>query len=145
MSDNIRQVDLTWQGGLRFRGGKPGGPVLEIDGDVVSGPGPMHTLLLAVGTCSGSDVALILAKMRVQLSKFEMAVKGVRRTEDPKRYVSIHLDYRLSGAGLDETRARRAIDLSIERYCSVIHSLNPDIPITYDVVIEPAGPGAAAS
>jgi putative redox protein len=41
------------------------------------------------------------------------------------------LNYRIAGAGLDETKARRAIDLSLEKYCSVVHSLAPDIAITY--------------
>jgi len=30
-------------------------------------------------------------------------------------------------------KARRAIDLSIEKYCSVLHSLKPDIAVSYDV------------
>jgi uncharacterized OsmC-like protein len=41
----------------------------------------------------------------------------------------------LAGKGLDETKARRAIDLSIEKYCSAINSLNPDIPVSYDLVL----------
>lgn len=144
MSDNVRKVSIAWQGGLRFSGGKPGGPVVATDGDVVTAPGPMHQLLLAVGTCSGSDVVLILEKMRVSLTRFDLEVEGVRRTEDPKRYTAIHLRYWLAGQGLDEVKARRAIDLSIERYCSVIHSLNPDIPFTYDLVLEAAPPAAPA-
>jgi len=144
MSDNIRNVTIGWQGGLRFSGGKPGGPQQLTDGDVVAGPGPMHQLLLAVGTCSGSDVVLILEKMRVGLTRLDIDVGGVRRLEDPKRYTAIHLKYRLAGNGLDEAKARRAIDLSIERYCSVIHSLNPDIPITYDLVLEAALPAEPA-
>jgi putative redox protein len=144
MSDNLRQVHIAWQGGMRFIGGKPGGPQVATDGDVVTAPGPMHQLLLAVGTCSGSDVVLILEKMRVTLTRFDLGVEGVRRPEDPKRYTAIHLRYRLAGAGLDEAKARRAIDLSIERYCSVIHSLNPDIPITYDLMLEAAPPADPA-
>lgn len=144
MSDNIRKVSVAWQGGLRFSGGVPGGLAVPTDGDVLTAPGPMHQLLLAVGTCSGSDVVLILEKMRVTLTTFSIEVEGVRRAEDPKRYTAIHLKYRLAGAGLDETKARRAIDLSIERYCSVIHSLNPDIPIRYDLVLEVAGPAESA-
>ena len=38
--------------------------------------------------------------------------------------------------GLDEAKARRAIDLSIEKYCSVIHSLKSDIPITYQLELD---------
>jgi uncharacterized OsmC-like protein len=41
----------------------------------------------------------------------------------------------VSGEGADEAKARRAIDLSIEKYCSVLASFAPDIPVTYDLVI----------
>ncbi len=145
MTDNIRRVTMAWQGGLRFSGGAPGGPAIAVDGDNTIAPGPMHTLLLAIGSCSGADVVLILEKMRVTLTDFRIDVEGVRRLDDPKRYTAVKLSYRLAGAGLDETKARRAIDLSIERYCSVIHSLNPDIPITYDFVIgQGSAPGTSS-
>lgn len=137
MADNIRRVTATWQGGLLFSGGAPGGPTIQVDGDLKTAPGPMHQLLLAIATCSGSDVVLILEKMRITLTAFTIDVEGTRRVDDPKRLVSARLVYRLAGAGLDEAKARRAIDLSIEKYCSVIHSLNPDIPISYEVTIEP--------
>jgi putative redox protein len=69
--------------------------------------------------------------MRVSFSGLRIQVAGVRREEEPRRYVSIHFDYRISGGEIDPTKARRAIDLSLEKYCSVIHSLAPDITITY--------------
>ena len=59
--------------------------------------------------------------------------RGVRREEEPRRYVSMHLTFRLRGAGLDEAKARRAIELSLEKYCSVVASLADDLPVTYDV------------
>lgn len=135
---------MAWQGGLRFSGGAPAGPAIAIDADTTTAPGPMHVLLLAIGSCSGADVVLILAKMRVALTDFSIEVEGVRRLDDPKRFTAVKLSYRLAGTGLDQAKARRAIDLSIERYCSVIHSLNPDIPITYDLEIG-AGPAAAGA
>ncbi|HEY3011596.1 MAG TPA: OsmC family protein [Gemmatimonadales bacterium] len=131
MEDETKRITITWQEGLRFSGGAPDGPMVTIDGDNAAGPGPMSTLLLAAAACSGSDVVLILEKMRVRLSELRIDVAGVRRKEEPRRYVSIHLDYRVVGEGLDQTKARRAIDLSLEKYCSVIHSLAPDIAITY--------------
>jgi putative redox protein len=126
-----KRVTLSWRQGLRFEGEEPGGPFTAIDGDNVAAPGPMSTLLLAAASCSGSDVVVILEKMRVQLRELRIEVAGVRRDQEPRRYVSIHFDYHLKGEGLDESKARRAIDLSLENYCSVIHSLAPDIGITY--------------
>jgi putative redox protein len=127
----MKQVVLTWQACLRFSGGEPSGPSIVIDGDNTAGPGPMLTLLLAAAACSGSDVVVILEKMRITLQELRIEAAGVRREGEPRRYQSIHLNYRMRGTGLDDTKARRAIDLSLEKYCSVIHSLAPDIALTY--------------
>lgn len=131
--DTLRNARLEWEGGLRFRGGGPKGPTLLIDADGQEAPGPMVTLLLASAACSGADIVGILAKMQVTLREFTTEVTGRRAPDHPKRYLTLHFAYRLRGDGLDEAKARRAIDLSHEKYCSVLHSLNADIAITYDI------------
>jgi putative redox protein len=133
MGQETKRAVLTWEEGLRFHGGDPAGPSITIDGDNAAGPGPMLSLLLAAAACSGSDVVVILEKMRIKLREFRIEAAGVRREENPRRYIAIHLTYRLSGSGLDEAKARRAIDLSLEKYCSVVHSLAADIGITYEL------------
>jgi putative redox protein len=131
VAEETKRITLDWQEGLRFRGGEPNGPSILIDGDNVEGPGPMLTLLLAAAACTGSDVVVVLNKMRVAFSALRIEVSGVRRETEPRRYVSLHLDYRITGSGVDPAKVRRAIDLSLEKYCSVIHSLAPDMAITY--------------
>jgi putative redox protein len=131
VAGETKQVVLSWQDGLRFLGGEPAGPSVTIDGDNAAGPGPMLTLLLAAASCTGADVVIILQKMRIQLQELRIEAEGVRRVEEPRRYVSIHLTYRMSGTGLDEAKARRAIDLSLQKYCSVVHSLAADLAVTY--------------
>jgi putative redox protein len=131
VAEETKRITLDWQEGLRFRGGEPNGPSILIDGDNVEGPGPMLTLLLAAAACTGSDVVVVLNKMRVAFSALRIEVSGVRRETEPRRYVSLHLDYRVTGSGVDPAKVRRAIDLSLEKYCSVIHSLAPDMAITY--------------
>jgi putative redox protein len=135
VAGETKSVTLTWQGQLRFTGGPPQGPQTTVDGDNAAAPGPMLTLLLAAASCTGSDVVSILQKMRVQLREFQINVAGVRRDADPRRYLSIHFDYHVRGEGLDELKLRRAVDLSLEKYCSVIHSLAPDIAVTYAVFL----------
>jgi putative redox protein len=131
MALETKKATLTWQEGLRFSGESPDVPSVIIDGDNIAGPGPMLTLLLAAAACSGSDVVVILQKMRVQLRELRIEAAGTRREEEPRRYIALHLDYRVAGEGLDQAKARRAIDLSLEKYCSVVHSLAPDLAITY--------------
>jgi putative redox protein len=134
MSGETKRVSLQWTRDLVFRG-EAGGHQTVIDGDNTTAPGPMLTLLLAAASCTASDVVLILGKMRVPPREFRVDVSGTRREEEPRRYTAIHLDYRIVGAGIDEPRARRAIDLSLEKYCSVVNSLAPDIRITYALAL----------
>lgn len=133
-----RAVRLTWSGtGMRFAGAgtDPVSPPIVVDGDGESGPGPMQTLLIAAAGCTGSDVVLILNKMRVTLRRFALDVTGTRRDEEPRRYLAIHFRFALDGAGLDRAKAERAVQLSLEKYCSVVASLAPDIAITHEIVL----------
>ncbi|HEY7634105.1 MAG TPA: OsmC family protein [Gemmatimonadales bacterium] len=131
MPIETKRVSVSWEGGLRFRGGEPGNVAILIDGDNSEAPGPMLTLLLAAASCTGSDVVVILEKMRVKLQDLRIDITGVRREAEPRRYTALHLDYQLKGEGLDESKARRAIELSVQKYCSVLSSLAPDIKITH--------------
>ena len=135
MTAETKRIALAWKDALVFEGGAPGGPQVVIDGDNAAGPGPMLNLLLSAAACSGSDVVIILQKMRVAIRSFRIEASGVRREQEPRRYTAIHLDYHIDGDGLDEARARRAIDLSIEKYCSVLASLAPDIAVTYGLTL----------
>ena len=131
--DSLRAATVKWEGGVRFRGGPAGGPTSLIDADGQEAPGPMVTLLLAAAACSGADIVGILQKMQVTLHELTTEVSGRRAPEHPKRYLTLHFAYRIRGEGLNEAKARRAVDLSHQKYCSVLHSLNSDIPITYDL------------
>lgn len=135
MSAEIKHIALDWERGMIFRGGAPGGPSVMIDGDNVQAPGPMLTLLLAAASCTGSDVVMILEKMRVELRQLRIEVHGTRREEAPRRYTAIRFEFRLAGGGLDEAKARRAIDLSLEKYCSVVATLAPDTAFSYGLTL----------
>ncbi|HEX3927618.1 MAG TPA: OsmC family protein [Gemmatimonadales bacterium] len=134
---HVRHSTLEWQGDFRFLAGGPSGPQVLIDGNSVEGPSPVVTLLLAAGACSGSDVVDILRKGKMEPSRFTLEVSGRRREDYPKRYTEIRMVFRVAGEGITEAKVRRAVDLSIEKYCSVVLSLNPDIPVTTEIVIEP--------
>ena len=135
MTAETKRIGLEWERDLIFRGGAPSGPPVLVDGDNAAAPGPMLTLLIAAASCSGSDVVVILEKMRVELRQLRIEVSGTRREEEPRRYTAVHFEYTVGGEGLDETKARRAIDLSLKKYCSVVASLAPDIAITYGLTL----------
>ncbi len=132
---NRRAVTLAWERGEQFRGGRLGGAEVVIDGDGIAGASPMESLLLAAAGCTGADVVSILEKMRVDVTICRITVTGLRREEPPRRYVSLHFAYEIGGQHLDEAKARRAIDLSMGKYCSVLHSLAADIAADYSLAL----------
>jgi len=130
-ASNVRRVRLEWAGeGLVFRGGPEGGPQITIDSAAEQGPSPTHTLLIALAGCMAVDVKMILEKSRVPVESIEVEAVGVRAESAPRRFLSITLTYDVRGPGKEhEKRVQRALDLSREKYCSVLHSLDPGIQI----------------
>lgn len=134
MAEHRRTASLRWTGeGLAFEGTSgTAGPdrIVAIDGDGGTGPAPMELLLLSLGGCMAIDVRVILERSRVALTSLELEVEGDRRPVEPKAYQSIRMHFRLEGpAENDRAKVERAIRLSEEKYCSVHHTLRPDLEI----------------
>jgi putative redox protein len=129
------EVVLRWSGeGLVFQGGVDGGPQVTMDSEGAAGPSPTHLLLLSLAGCMGIDVRLILEKSRVPVESLEVVVEGDRADTQPRKYEAIRLRYRLSGPGEEhQSKLDRAIQLSRDKYCSVLHSLNPGIALDIQV------------
>ena len=132
MSNNVRQARLRWTGeGMAFRGGPDGATEIGVDSTGETGPAPMQLLLMSVGACMALDVLMILEKGRVPIEDLEIETIGVRADDHPKRYESIELVYRISGPDKDDQeKIDRAIELSKDKYCSVLHTLDPEIAVS---------------
>lgn len=135
-SSNTRQVLLRWSGeGLAFHGGADEGVQITVDGDGAKGQTPTQLLLMAVAGCMAIDVLMILEKSRVPVESLEVEAIGERAETVPKRFVSIRLLYRLKGPSEDDQgKMDRAIELSRDKYCSVLHTLDPEIE--FDLQVE---------
>ena len=135
MAANTAEITLRWREALEFEAAAPGRPPVGVDGNSAVATSPVELLLAAAASCTASDVVLILQKQRVLLRGLEVLVRGTRRAEQPRRFTALHFVFTVTGEGADEAKARRAIDLSLEKYCSVVASLAPDIRISYDVAL----------
>lgn len=130
-----QSVTLWWESkGLVFRGGADGGPEVVVDGDGKAGASPMQTLLLALSGCMAADMVDIMNKGRTPVAALEVRLEGDRAAEPPRRYTRIHM--RISAAGVSDADAgklERALELSRTTYCSVLHSLRPDVEMTFEL------------
>ena len=143
-------VTLTLIDGLQFglRTGS-GHDVIMDAGSAVgggdAGPRPMELVLAALGGCAGMDVIAILRKMRQDVSSYEVTAHGETAAEHPKRYVSAVVTHRIAGSGLVEASVRRAIYLSMSKYCPVFAMLSPAVPITLRYQIREGASGATVA
>lgn len=133
-------VTVYWTAPRRFAGiGAVGAPVaMDARADHAgegSGPMPMETLLMALGGCTGMDVAGILEKMRAPLTTLTISVSGERSETHPKVFTRIHIRYEAGGPGLTHAQVERAVRLSDEKYCSVSAMLRPVVPITHEIMV----------
>ena len=136
---DLRQVRLRWTGeGLAFRGGPDGGVESGLDSDGVIGHSPMEALLMALAGCMAVDVLMILQKSRVPVEALEVEAVGRRAQSAPKRYVAVTRTYMLKGPSEDDRpKVDRAIDLSRDTYCSVLHTLDPELDVDIQLEMTP--------
>lgn len=91
---------------------------------------PMELLLAGLGGCSGIDVLHILKKQKIELDEFSIKIEATRKDEQPSIFETIKVLFEVKG-NVEETKLKRAIDLSMEKYCSVTKILEKSATIDY--------------
>ena len=127
------RVELVWKTDEEFEYSRPGRPAGLLDGHGATAPSPVDALLGAIAGCASVDVVNILKKQRTPVRELSVEVVAQRANSTPKRILSAELLFRIAGAGIRREHAERAIDLSVEKYCSVRSSLDPAIPIKWSL------------
>lgn len=101
------------------------------EGGTGSAPGPMQTVAMALGACSGIDIVSILNKARQEIESFGMEIDYERATDEvPRVFTKMHVHYSLTG-DLDVEKVRRAVELSLRKYCSVAGMLEKTATISH--------------
>ena len=125
----VNHIVARWIDGEAFEFARPGGIPVRVDGTGKSGPGPVDALLGALAACSSIDVVQILEKRRTPVASLEIEVHGDRADAIPARLIGIRMLFRITGEGIEWEHAQRAVELAVNKYCSVRDSLDPEIPI----------------
>ena len=125
----------TWIKAHEFEAEHEGNKI-QMDGSTENGHGPKALLLSALAGCSGIDVVDILTKMRMEFSDLTIEVEADQTEEHPKVFKDIHIVYKMKTSPENEDKIRKAIDLSLEKYCGVSAMLRKNSRIDYSIVIK---------
>jgi putative redox protein len=133
------QVRLAQTGAAKFTASNDRGATTVIDGPADmggenAGLRPMETLLAALAACSAMDVLLIMKKQREDLRRLEVEVDGERADAVPAVFTKIHVRFKGYGP-IDLKKFQKAVELSVEKYCSVTKMLQETVEITAEAVL----------
>ena len=114
---------VKWVEDVCFMGESESGHAVILDGSPEIGGRnlgmrPMEMLLVSMGACSSIDVVTILKKARQEISNCVAEISAERAEEIPKVFTKIHVNFVVTGRGLNVAQVERAVKLSAEKYCS---------------------------
>jgi putative redox protein len=138
---------IQYAGDEYFIGVPPSGHAITIDvnGERSTATGPLELLLVALGSCTGTDVISVLHKKRQHVTDYRIEVRGERREEYPRSFTKMEVRHIFRGRAISEEAVAKAIDISITKYCSVAATLRPTVEIITSYEIhEDAGPQETA-
>lgn len=132
-------VNVIWDSEMKF--------IADVDGHFLTmdagksvggheqGPSPKSLLMVALAGCTGMDVISLLKKMKVQVSFFNVQIEAEMSEEHPKKYTWMKVNYELKGNDINYEKIKKAVDLSIEKYCGVNANLRESIKMEYEIKI----------
>ncbi len=107
----------------------------KIEIDANAGFSPKSLLLSGLAGCTGVDVVDILEKMRVSFADLVIEAQAEQTGAPPKVFKTIHLTYHLKTEEENRGKIKKAIDLSLEKYCGVAAMLKKNSDIQYEIII----------
>jgi putative redox protein len=133
----MADAKVTYVQGLQFVGeASSSGHAIVMDGNPEvgghnTGLRPMELLLVGLGGCSGMDIISILKKKKQDITGLEINVKGEKAEKYPKNFTEIDLEFVVRGRNISEDAVKRAVDLSMNKYCSVKAALEGSAKINF--------------
>ncbi|MBR9854827.1 MAG: OsmC family protein [Algicola sp.] len=133
-------ITTKWLGEMAFESNNPSGQTIKIDAGPESGGSgdglrPKALMLSSLAGCSGLDVASLIKKMKLDVEEFKIETIANLTDEHPKYYDSVVIEYHFAGSDLNEEKLKKAVDLSVEKYCGVMEMFRRfaklDIKIIY--------------
>lgn len=132
---------ITWNEKLKFIGVADSGFAVTMDTKKESGGDdsavrPTELLAMSVGGCTAMDVISILQKKRQDVTGLEIVVHADRSMEHPRKFLAMTIEYIVTGRNVDPQAVERAVQLSEDKYCSVINTLKGNVEFKRKIVIK---------
>jgi putative redox protein len=140
------EARVKYMEGLQFVGQASSGHAIVMDGDATHGGSntglrPTELLLIGLGGCSGMGIVSILRKKQQDVKGLEVMVRGEKEESYPQKFTDITMEFMVRGRNLSEEAVKRAVELSMEKYCAVKATLegSPEMNFSFTILEEENG------
>ena len=128
-------IKVKWGGDCRFNVTTAGGFSFNVDSTGTQAPCPTEVLLSALGSCSATDVVLMLQEQGFQVESLENSITFVLTDSEPRLYQSANLHFVAEGNGFTSGDVLSAAQEAVAKHCHVCLMLSPAINITCSAVL----------
>lgn len=122
------KITVSHQDAMRFEAKTEKGSFI-IDCPQIS---PIEYFLSGIIACSATDIIMLPQKQGCEVTNLQVDGEVVRNESAPRKFNSLHLEYRFDSDG-DDTLAARWVMASLETYCSTINTIRDSVVITYTI------------
>lgn len=134
------KAKVVWTEKMKFTGVADSGFAVKMDTRVDSGGDdsavrPTELVAIAVGGCTGMDVISILQKKRQDVTALEVNIYADRAVDHPRKFTAMTVEYVVTGRNIDPAAVERAVQLSEDKYCSVINTLKGNVDFKSKIII----------
>lgn len=126
----MTKTKTVWKKKMQFKS-YLGHNEIALDGEKEHGFGPKALLLSALAACSGIDVVELLQKMRIEFSDLEIETEADQTGHHPRVFKDITIVYKMKTDRSNEEKVKKAINISLEKYCGVAAMLKKNSPIHF--------------
>jgi len=136
MKIHIKRIDDAY----KLEATNESGHVTYTDGSAALGASnsafrPMELLLVSLAGCSAIDVINIMKKQKQVIHDFQMELSGDRVDGTPSPFETIDVHFILKGE-IKEKKLEKAIQLTKDKYCSVLHTIRKETTINYRYTLD---------
>lgn len=99
------------------------------------GPNPKEYVLAGLCSCTGMDVVSLLKKYKVDYSEFSVSAEADLTKNHPVVFTEIKVLFAIKSKSQVADQIKKAIELSMTKYCGVSAMLSKSVNISYVVLL----------
>ncbi len=133
------EARVKWIEGTRYLSTSGSGHAVVMEASAAEqsvGPSPMEMLLMGMGGCTTYDVVAILQKMRLDVDDVIVELQAERAEDVPRTFTKIHCTFTVIGKNIPLEKAKEAVKLSGEKYCSASRMLEKSADISFETRVK---------